>query len=109
MQGYNGSYGINDDATMEEALAAFADALDEYDAVHGPPMEAAEDEVRLKRPLEPSTASHGHSTDLPLTFQGPSVDLPRPSLRRASSGSAPRAWGTTRSSPRRYDLHMICA
>eukprot|EP00900_Chrysochromulina_parva_P012192 jgi/Chrpa1/20974/Chrysochromulina_OHIO_Genome00008882-RA len=48
-EGYEGSYGLDDQATMEEAIEAYAAALERYDAVHGPPMESAEDEARLKR------------------------------------------------------------
>ena len=48
-EGYDGGYGLDDQATMEEAIEAYAAALERYDAVHGPPMESAEDEARLKR------------------------------------------------------------
>jgi hypothetical protein len=48
-EGYEGGYGLDDQATMEEAIEAYAAALERYDAVHGPPMESAEDEARLKR------------------------------------------------------------
>ena len=66
--GYEGRYGIDDDATMEEAIEAYAAALAAYDAVHGPPAEAAEDEARLKherasgmgyRPLYPEVSPGG--------------------------------------------------
>ena len=47
-EGYGGQYGLDDGATMEESLAAYRDALARYDAIHGPPREAAEDEAYLK-------------------------------------------------------------
>ena len=47
--GYGGAYGLSDDASMAEAIEAYAAALEKYDAVHGPPMESGQDEARLKQ------------------------------------------------------------